>query len=106
LFQGFECLAEPAQSGKYEQASELGLCVTVPYNKECKVITECEMTDSARDSRLELRVARRDKGAIDRADALNGSTTTYFMRSTMLAASEQAVRAGGANPVKEAEEVA
>ncbi|MGB3680989.1 MAG: DUF1778 domain-containing protein [Rubrobacteraceae bacterium] len=51
------------------------------------------MTSTIRNSRLELRVARHEKDAIDRAAALSGSTTTDFVRSTMLAASEQAVRA-------------
>ena len=46
-----------------------------------------------RDSRLELRVAREEKEAIERAAALSGSSTTDFVRSTMLAASGQAIRA-------------
>ena len=52
-----------------------------------------EMTDTVRDSRLELRVAKHEKDAIERAAALSGSSTTDFVRSTMLAASERAVRA-------------
>lgn len=51
------------------------------------------MTDMVRDSRLELRVARKEKEAIERAAALSGSSLTDFVRSTMLAASERAVRA-------------
>lgn len=51
------------------------------------------MSDTTRSSRLELRVAKEEKDAIDRAAALSGSSTTDFVRSTMLAASEQAVRA-------------
>jgi uncharacterized protein (DUF1778 family) len=51
------------------------------------------MTDMVRDSRLELRLARIEKEAIERAAALSGSSTTDFVRSTMLAASERAVRA-------------
>lgn len=54
---------------------------------------EPEMTDTARNSRLELRVARSEKEAIERAAALSGSSTTDFVRSTMLKASERAVRA-------------
>lgn len=51
------------------------------------------MTEMIRDSRLELRVARSEKEAIERAAALSGSSVTDFVRSTMLAASERAVRA-------------
>lgn len=51
------------------------------------------MTDMVRDSRLELRVARSEKEAIERAAALSGSSTTDFVRSTMLMASERAFRA-------------
>ena len=50
------------------------------------------MTDAARDSRLELRVAKSEKDTIERAAALSGSSTTDFVRSTMLAASERAIR--------------
>jgi uncharacterized protein (DUF1778 family) len=51
------------------------------------------MTDMVRDSRLELRVARSEKQTIERAAALSGSSTTDFVRSTMLMASERAFRA-------------
>ncbi len=51
------------------------------------------MADTARNGRLDLRVAKNEKAAIERAAALSGSSTTDFVRSTMLAASEQAVRA-------------
>lgn len=51
------------------------------------------MTDAVRDSRLELRVSRQEKEAVERAATLSGSSTTDFVRSTMLAASEKAVRA-------------
>lgn len=51
------------------------------------------MTDTARDSRLEMRLAKSEKDAIERAAALSGSSTTDFVRGTMLAASERAVRA-------------
>lgn len=51
------------------------------------------MADTVRDSRLDLRLATREKEAIERAAALSGSSVTDFVRSTMLAASEQAVRA-------------
>jgi uncharacterized protein (DUF1778 family) len=40
-----------------------------------------------------LRVAKSEKEAIERAAALSGSSTTDFVRSTMLAAAERAVRA-------------
>jgi uncharacterized protein (DUF1778 family) len=52
-----------------------------------------EMADMVRDSRLELRVNRSEKEAIERAAALSGSSTTDFVRSTMLVAAERAVRA-------------
>lgn len=51
------------------------------------------MAEAARDSRLELRVTKSEKEAIERAAALSGSSTTDFVRSTMLAASERAVQA-------------
>lgn len=51
------------------------------------------MTDTVRDSRLELRLSRHEKEAVERAATLSGSSTTDFVRSTMLAASEKAVRA-------------
>jgi uncharacterized protein (DUF1778 family) len=51
------------------------------------------MVDTARDSRLDLRVTRSEKEAIERAAALSGSSVTGFVRSTMLVASERAVRA-------------
>lgn len=51
------------------------------------------MADTVRSGRLELRVAESEKATIERAAALSGSSTTDFVRSTMLAASEQAVRA-------------
>ena len=51
------------------------------------------MTDTVRDSRLDLRVAKSEKEAIERAAALSGSSTTDFVRSTMLVAAERAVRA-------------
>jgi len=50
------------------------------------------MTDTIRDSRLDLRVTRSEKEAIERAAALSGSSTTDFVRSTMLVAAERAVR--------------
>lgn len=51
------------------------------------------MTDKVRDSRLELRVTKNEKDAIERGAALSGSSMTDFVRSTMLTASERAVRA-------------
>lgn len=51
------------------------------------------MSDTVRDSRLELRVSKHEKEAIERAATLSGSSTTDFVRSAMLAASEKAVRA-------------
>lgn len=51
------------------------------------------MTDTVRNSRLELRVAKSEKEAIERAAALSGSSVTDFVRSTMLVASERAARA-------------
>ena len=51
------------------------------------------MADMVRDSRLELRVARSEKDMIERAAALSGSSTTDFVRSTMLEAAERAVLA-------------
>lgn len=51
------------------------------------------MAHTVRDSRLELRVAKSEKEAIERAAALSGSSVTDFVRSTMLMASERAVRA-------------
>lgn len=51
------------------------------------------MSDTVRDSRLELRLAKSERNAIDRAATLRGSSTTDFVRSTMLAASAEAVRA-------------
>jgi len=49
------------------------------------------MADMVRDSRLELRVAKSEKDMIERAAALSGSSTTDFVRSTMLEAAERAV---------------
>lgn len=54
---------------------------------------EQEMTGTVRDSRLDLRLAKSEKEAIERAAALSGSSTTEFVRSTTLAAAERAVRA-------------
>lgn len=51
------------------------------------------MTDTVRDSRLDLRVTKDEKNAIERAATLSGSSTTDFVRSTMLATAERAVRA-------------
>lgn len=51
------------------------------------------MASTARSSRLELRVAPEEKQVIERAAMLSGSNTTDFVRSTMLAASREAVRA-------------
>jgi uncharacterized protein (DUF1778 family) len=50
------------------------------------------MASTARDSRLELRLASDEKAIIERAAALSGSNTTDFVRSTMLAAAREAVR--------------
>lgn len=50
------------------------------------------MAKAARTSRLELRIAEDEKEIIDRAAALSGSNTTDFVRSTMLAASKEAIR--------------
>lgn len=50
------------------------------------------MASTARDSRLEVRVASDEKAIIERAAALSGSNTTDFVRSTMLAAAKEAVR--------------
>ena len=51
------------------------------------------MADTVRDSRLDLRVTKDEKNAIERAATLSGSSTTDFVRSTMLVAAERAVRA-------------
>ena len=51
------------------------------------------MASTARDSRLEIRVASDEKAIIERAAALSGSNTTDFVRSTMLAAAKEAVLA-------------
>ncbi|MBA3491120.1 MAG: DUF1778 domain-containing protein [Rubrobacteraceae bacterium] len=51
------------------------------------------MASKSRSGRLELRVAPDEKEVIDRAAALSGSNTTDFVRSTMLAASREAIRA-------------
>ena len=50
------------------------------------------MTSTARDSRLEIRVASDEKAIIERAAALRGSNTTDFIRSTMLTAARETVR--------------
>ena len=51
------------------------------------------MASTVRTSRLELRVAPEEKEVIDRAATLSGSNTTDLIRSTMLAAAREAVRA-------------
>jgi uncharacterized protein (DUF1778 family) len=51
------------------------------------------MASTARTSRLELRLAPEEKQVIDRAATLSGSNTTDFVRSTMLAAAREAIRA-------------
>jgi uncharacterized protein (DUF1778 family) len=51
------------------------------------------MASTLRTSRLELRLAPEEKQVIDRAATLSGSNTTDFVRSTMLAAAREAVRA-------------
>ena len=51
------------------------------------------MPSTTRSSRLELRLTPDEKEIIDRAAALSGSNTTDFVRSTMLAASREAIRA-------------
>ena len=50
------------------------------------------MASTARDSRLELRLASDEKAIIERAAELSGSNTTDFVRSTMLTAAKEAVR--------------
>jgi uncharacterized protein (DUF1778 family) len=50
------------------------------------------MAGTARSSRLDLRVAPEEKALIDRAAALSGSSTTDFVRSTMLASAREAIR--------------
>ena len=50
------------------------------------------MASTARDSRLELRLASDEKAIIERAAALSGSNTTDFVRSTMLTAARETVR--------------
>jgi len=50
------------------------------------------MASTARDSRLELRLASDEKVIIERAAALSGSNTTDFVRSTMLTAAKEAIR--------------
>ena len=50
------------------------------------------MASTARDSRLEYRLASDEKEIIERAAALSGSNTTDFVRSTMLVAAREAVR--------------
>lgn len=51
------------------------------------------MARKARRGCLDLRVAPDEKDLIDRAAALTGSSTTDFVRSTMLAAAREAIRA-------------
>ena len=50
------------------------------------------MASTARDSRLEFRLASDEKEIFERAADLSGSNTTDFVRSTMLAAAKEAVR--------------
>ena len=50
------------------------------------------MASTARDSRLEFRLASDEKAIIERAAALSGCNTTDFVRSTMLTAAREAVR--------------
>ena len=50
------------------------------------------MTSTARNSRLELRVAPEEKAIIDRAASLAGSNTTDFVRSTILSAAREEIR--------------
>ena len=50
------------------------------------------MAGTTRSGRLDLRLAPDEKAIIDRAAALTGSNTTDFVRSTMLAASREAIR--------------
>jgi uncharacterized protein (DUF1778 family) len=50
------------------------------------------MASTARDSRLEFRLTSEEKAIIERAAALSGSSTTDFVRSTMLAAAREVVR--------------
>jgi uncharacterized protein (DUF1778 family) len=50
------------------------------------------MASTARDSRLEFRLASDEKAIIEQAAALSGSNTTDFVRSTMLTAAREAVR--------------
>ena len=65
-----------------------------PYDWRCWIgHEESHIADVVRDSRIELRVARSEKEVIERAAAMSGSSMTDFVRSTMLAASERAVRA-------------
>jgi uncharacterized protein (DUF1778 family) len=50
------------------------------------------MASTARDNRLEFRLASDEKAIIERAAALSGSNTTDFVRSTTLSAAREAVR--------------
>lgn len=50
------------------------------------------MAGAARSGRLELRVAPDEKAVIERAAELSGSSTTDFVRSTMLAAAREEIR--------------
>ncbi|HET7036019.1 MAG TPA: DUF1778 domain-containing protein [Thermomicrobiaceae bacterium] len=50
------------------------------------------MAQTARSSRLDLRIAPEEKELIDRAAALMGSNTTDFVRSTLLGAARDAIR--------------
>lgn len=50
------------------------------------------MAQTARSSRLDLRVAPEEKELIDRAATLMGSNTTDFVRSTLLTAAREAIR--------------
>lgn len=50
------------------------------------------MASTARSSRLELRVAPDEKKIIDRAASLAGSSTTDFVRSTMLSVAREEIR--------------
>jgi uncharacterized protein (DUF1778 family) len=86
-----QCFGEgvPRQAGGYFR---IVLYSSVPYNR---TITKTELNTMARirrSGRLDLRVAPDEKELIDRAAALTGSNTTDFVRSTTLAAAQEAIR--------------
>jgi uncharacterized protein (DUF1778 family) len=89
----FGARAELWRRKSSERSNLLCTAISRTINGIRYVREDQEMTDAVRDSRLDLRVAKSEKEAIERAAALSGSSTTDFVRSTMLVAAERAVRA-------------